>query len=103
MVSDDLEFRGGADCVFTGDYNSSQNLDPSQEQDAYVKTNIRLSIADVVGGWEVALLGKNITDETVISYSNDTPLSSNIFGSIGHYGFVEAPRSFAIQGTYRWY
>lgn len=103
MVSDDLEFRGGADFVFTGDYNSSQNLDPSQEQDAYVKTNIRLSIADVVGGWEVALLGKNITDETVISYSNDTPLSSNIFGSIGHYGFVEAPRSFAIQGTYRWY
>lgn len=103
MVSNDLEFRGGADFVFTGDYNSSQNLDPSQEQDAYVKTNIRLSLADVVAGWEVALLGKNITDETVISYSNDTPLSSNIFGSIGHYGFVEAPRTIAIQGTYRWY
>lgn len=103
MVSNDLEFRGGADFVFTGDYNSSQNLDPSQEQDAYVKTNIRLSLADVVAGWEVALLGKNITDETVISYSNDTPLSSNIFGSIGHYGFVEPPRTIAIQGTYRWY
>ena len=103
MVSDDLEFRGGADIVFTGAYNSSQNLDPSQEQDAYQKLNLRMALSNVEQGWDVALLVKNATDETVISYSNDTPLASNIFGSIGHYGFIEAPRSFALQGTYRWY
>lgn len=103
MLTSDIEFRGGADFVFTGDYNSSQNLDPSQEQDAYVKTNLRLGLSDVSAGWEVALLAKNLTDETVISYSNDTPLANSTFGSIGHYGFVEQPRSFAIQGTYRWY
>ena len=103
MLTSDIEFRGGADFVFTGDYNSSQNLDPSQEQDAYVKTNLRLGLSDVSAGWEVALLAKNLTDETVISYSNDTPLANSIFGSTGHYGFVEPPRSFAIQGTYRWY
>jgi iron complex outermembrane receptor protein len=103
MLTSDIEFRGGADFVFTGDYNSSQNLDPSQEQDGYVKTNLRLGLSDVSAGWEVALLAKNLTDETVISYSNDTPLSSNIFGAVSHYGFVEPPRSFAIQGTYRWY
>jgi iron complex outermembrane receptor protein len=99
----DLELRSAADFVFTGDYNSSQNLDPSQQQDAYVKTNLRVSLADPGKGWEVAALVKNLTDETVISYSNDTPLSSNIFGSIGHYGFIEQPRTIAIQGTYRWY
>ncbi len=103
MVSSDLEFRGITDFVFTGDYNSSQNLDPSQEQDGYVKVNLRLSLADVAAGWEVALLAKNLTDETVVSYSNDTPLANSIFESIGHYGFIEPPRSFAIQGTYRWY
>ncbi|WP_372864303.1 TonB-dependent receptor [Spongiibacter sp.] len=103
MVTSDIEFRGGLDVVFTGAYNSSQNLDPSQEQDAYQKFNARLGLSDVSAGWEVALLAKNLTDETVISYSNDTPLASNIFGSVSHYGFVEAPRSFAIQGTYRWY
>ena len=75
----------------------------SQEQQGYVKTNLRVSLSDPLKGWEVAALVKNLTDETIISYSNDTPLSSNIFGSIGHYGFVEAPRTFAIQGTYRWY
>ncbi|CAA0120253.1 Colicin I receptor [Zhongshania aliphaticivorans] len=103
MVSKDLEFRGGADFVFTGAYNSSQNLDPSQEQDAYVKTNVRLSLSDVAKGWEAAFLVKNLTDETIISYSNDTPLSSSIFGSTGHYGFIEAPRTYALQATYRWY
>lgn len=102
-VWEDLELRSAADFVFTGDYNSSQNLDPSQEQQGYVKTNLRVSLSDPLKGWEVAALVKNLTDETIISYSNDTPLSSNIFGSIGHYGFVEAPRTFAIQGTYRWY
>ena len=103
MLTSDLEFRGITDFVFTGDYNSSQNLDPSQEQDGYVKVNMRLSLADVAAGWEVALLAKNLTDETVVSYSNDTPLANSIFGSTGHYGFIEPPRSFAIQGTYRWY
>ena len=103
MVNKDIEFRGGVYFVFTGSYNSSQNLDPSQEQDAYVKSNVRLSLGDVTKGWEAAFLVKNLTDETVISYSNDTPLSSSIFGSTGHYGFIETPRTYAIQATYRWY
>jgi outer membrane receptor protein involved in Fe transport len=103
MVSKDLEFRGGADFVFTGDYNSSQNLDPSQQQDAYIKANLRFSLADVTAGWDVAFLVKNATDETTISYSNDTPLSNSTFGSIGHYGFIDAPRTIALQATYRWY
>lgn len=103
QISDSMEFRGGADFVFTGDYNSSQNLDPSQQQDAYVKSNLRISLSHAEQGWDIALLAKNITDEQVISYSNDTPLSSNIFGSIGHYGFIERPRSVALQMAYRWY
>ncbi|WP_269619085.1 TonB-dependent receptor [Zhongshania sp. BJYM1] len=103
MVSKDIEFRGGADFVFTGAYNSSQNLDPSQEQDAYIKANLRLSLADVAAGWDAAILVKNLTDETTISYSNDTPLSNSTFSSIGHYGFIDAPRTTALQVTYRWY
>jgi iron complex outermembrane receptor protein len=103
MVSKDIEFRGGADFVFTGAFNSSQNLDPSQEQDAYVKANLRFSLADVAMGWEAALLVKNATDETVVSYSNDTPLANSTFGSIGHYGFIDLPRTVALTATYRWY
>ncbi|MDF1693389.1 MAG: TonB-dependent receptor [Zhongshania sp.] len=99
---DAMELRAGTDFVFTDSYNSSQNLDPSQEQDAYVKVNARLAIADVKSGWELALVGKNLTDENVISYSNDVPLANSSFGSIGHYAFIERPRSVAVQASYRW-
>ncbi len=99
---DAMEFRAATDFVFTDDYNSSQNLDPSQEQDAYVKVNMRLAIADLNEGWEVALVGKNLTDEEVVSYSNDTPLANSSFGSVNHYAFVERPRSLALQASLRW-
>ncbi|CAA0079791.1 TonB-dependent receptor [Zhongshania aliphaticivorans] len=99
---DAMEFRAGTDFTFTDDYNSSQNLDPSQEQDGYVEVNMRLAIADVKSGWEVALIGKNLTDEDVVSYSNDVPLANSSFGSIGHYAFIERPRSVAVQVAYRW-
>lgn len=99
---DAMEFRAGTDFTFTDDYNSSQNLDPSQEQDGYVKVNMRVAVSDLNAGWEVALIGKNLTDEDVISYSNDTPLANSTFQSIGHYAFVERPRSVAVQVAYRW-
>jgi iron complex outermembrane recepter protein len=99
---DAMEFRAGTDFTFTDDYNSSQNLDPSQEQDGYVEMNIRIAVADVKSGWEVAVVGKNVTDEDVISYSNDVPLANSSFGSIGHYAFIERPRSVAVQVAYRW-
>ena len=37
MVNDALEFRGNLDFVFTDDYNPTQNLDPTQVQDGFVK------------------------------------------------------------------
>ena len=51
--------------------------------------------------WEIALVGKNLTDEDIITYTNDTPLSANLVQSVGFYGFVEPPRAFTVQGTYR--
>ncbi|MBW2939354.1 TonB-dependent receptor [Zhongshania aquimaris] len=99
---DAMEFRAATDFTFTDDYNSSQNLDPSQEQDGYVEVNMRLAVADVKSGWEVAIVGKNLTDEDVVSYSNDVPLANSSFGSIGHYAFIERPRSVAVQVAYRW-
>lgn len=99
---DAMEFRAATDFVFTDDYNSSQNLDPSQEQDGYVKVNMRLALADVKDGWELALVGKNLTDEEVVSYSNDTPLANSSFGSTNHYAFIERPRSIAVQASLRW-
>ncbi len=90
------------DAIFTDDYNPSQNLDPVVDQDGYVKWNARIGIGALDKSWDVALVGKNLSNETIITYANDTPTSYTIFGSKGHYAFLEAPRSIALQANYHW-
>ena len=100
-VSDNLELRTSVDLVFTDDYNPSQNVDPNIEQDGYEKINARVALVSTEGDWEVALIGKNLTDEETYSYANDTPLSANLTQSVGYYTLVDPGRTVALQGTYR--
>lgn len=100
-LGNELVFNGVLDSVFTTDYNPSQNVDPAIEQDGYVKWNLRLALSSVDDSWEIALLGKNLTDEEIITYTNDVPLSANLSQNVGFYGFVESPRTVAVQGVYR--
>ena len=97
----ELEFRGSLDMVFTGDYNPSQNLDPRTVQDAYIEYNARLALSNVAQGWEVALVGKNLTDEEIRTYQNDTPLANSIFEAPSYYAFLKRPRSVALSLNYR--
>ena len=97
---DSLLFRGSLDMIFSDDYNPAQNLDSKVQQDAYQKFNMRLAISDIDGTWEVALLGRNITDEEILSYANDVPLSTSQFGSASYYGIFERPASWALQAKY---
>lgn len=90
------------DVVFSDDYNPSSNVDPRVEQPGFTKLNGRIGIGAIDQRWEVSLVGKNLTDETVIVYAADTPLSKTIFGATTFTGFVEAPRSVALQMSYRW-
>ncbi len=100
-ITSEIEFRGGLDLVFTGDYNPTQNLDPRVEQEAYVEYNARLALSNVAQGWEVALVGKNLTDETIRTYQNDTPLANSIFDAPSYYAFMKRPRSVALSLNYR--
>jgi outer membrane receptor protein involved in Fe transport len=49
--------------------------------------------------WEVALVGRNLTDKTTVSYAGDTPLSQRLFNARSYYGFVDAPRSIAVEAA----
>ena len=96
-----LLFRSTLDVLFTDAYEPSQNLDSRVQQDAYAMLNLRLAIGDPDGRWEVALLGRNLTDEEIVTYANDTPLAFSQFGSPSYYGFVARPRTFAVQASMR--
>lgn len=96
-----LEGRATVDLLYSDEYFPSQNLDPSTLQDSYWKVNARLALSSIDGKWEVALLGRNLTDEDVVTYSNPVPLSQSAFGVLSHFGVVEQPRNFALQASYR--
>lgn len=100
-LADRWLFNGGLTVLFSDEYSPAQNLDPVVQQDAYQKVNMRLAVGDIDGVWEVALLAKNIFDEEIITYANDVPLSTSQFGSSTYYGFVERPRSVALQFRYQ--
>jgi outer membrane receptor protein involved in Fe transport len=100
-VSPALGIGLGLDFVFTDNYNPSSNLDPRVEQDGFIKVNGRIGIGAIDKHWELALIGKNLTDEVIIVYAADTPLSKTVFGATSHTGFLEPPRSVALQFTYR--
>ncbi|CAA0080727.1 TonB-dependent receptor [Zhongshania aliphaticivorans] len=100
-ISPTMGIGMGLDFVFTDNYNPSSNLDPRVEQDGFIKVNGRIGIGPIDKQWELALVGKNLTDKVVVVYAADTPLSKTIFGATSHTGFIEPPRSIAMQFTYR--
>lgn len=100
-LTESLELNSVLDIIYSSEYNPSQNLDPAVEEDGYTKLNLRFSLSDIDDTWELSVLGKNLTDEEIVTYANDTPLSATLTESIGYYGFLEAPRTIAIQGTFR--
>jgi outer membrane receptor protein involved in Fe transport len=100
-IGDRLLLTTTADLVYSDDYLTSLTLDPATTRDSFTKINARIALGSAENHWELALVGRNLTDETTISYSGDTPLASRLFRARSYYGFVDSPRSIAIEGTVR--
>lgn len=89
-----FNLRATVDVSFKDKQFVEATLNPDMEQDAYTKVNARLALE--AEQWSVALVGKNLTDEDVVSFAADTPLS-NVLGAPSYSGYVERPRTVAIQ------
>lgn len=66
-------------------------------QDGYSKFNARIAIGNQDDTWEIAVVGKNLTDKFTRSFANDTPLTAGTFQTL-----LDRPRSIAVQGRYNW-
>ena len=97
----DLELRTSVDVFHTGEYEASATFDPALVQDAYTTFNLRLGVGPQSGTWEVALLGKNLSDERILTFGGDTPLAGSTFGAKSNYAFFTRGRTLTLQGTLR--
>jgi len=98
-ISDTLIFSALVDVFYTDDYDASATFDPALVQDSYSMINARVGIGADTGKWQVALLGKNLSDEKVLSFGGDTPLAGSTFGAKSNYAFYNPGRTLTVQAS----
>ena len=96
-VGDTLEARAVLNINYSDGYATAGDLDEDYAwQDSFTKYDVRLSLGGIDGMWDVALIGKNLSDEYTSGNNNDEPLvPGNGFAS------TDRLRSYAVQATYR--
>jgi len=100
-IGSNLEIRTMLDLFFTDDYHASATFDPALVQESYTMTNARISIGDQDGRWQISVLGKNLSDEKILTFGGDAPLSGTSFFAKSNYAFYNPGRTIALQGLVR--
>ncbi len=96
----DYEISNVTDVFFTTEYNASNVFDPNLVQEGYVNLNSRVSFGPADDTWQLALLGKNLTDEKALQFAGNTPLAGNSFGAQSNYGFFNQGRQLWLQAQF---
>ncbi len=78
--------------VHSDGFYLEQDLDRAEYQPAFQKLNLRLGWRSPGAAWEMALLGRNLTDELTRHHGSDVPLLAG-----AHYSMTDRPRSVALQ------
>lgn len=69
------------------------DMNPLNSQAAFIKYDARLAVGREDGQWELALVGRNLTNKVTTSQGFSTPA----FGGDSHNAMVSAPRTVTVQ------
>jgi iron complex outermembrane recepter protein len=100
-LGQNLQLATTLETVYSGAYYPQATLDPATRQDSFFKYNARIALSSQQGNWELALLGRNLSNEVVTGYAADIPLAARTFGAPSYGSFVAPPRSVAVQATFK--
>ncbi len=102
-VTTNMKVAFNVNADFSSSYIAAANLDPRTHQDGYVKLGARLALAQVDDRWEVALIGRNLTNQRILQTASSMPLATTITRNAGnaYNGIVDRPRTIAVQLTGR--
>jgi iron complex outermembrane receptor protein len=70
----DYKLRLGAEIEYSDSYFAASDLDAALIQPSFTRFNASASFGPADGGWEIGLVGRNLSNERIFSYGNDTPL-----------------------------
>jgi len=97
-IGESLELHSNLNLNYIDEQYLAQDLDEQTLEDSHVTVNARIALGGIDGNWELALVGKNLTNEEIRSYSNDIPLMSGAF-----YTYMAPPRTIALQFSLSYY
>jgi len=92
-----LELSAGVDMNYSDDYYSALDLDPYTKHDDYTLWDARIGLSGDNDTWTVAVIGRNLTDETTWVWKNDIAPTA----SFSYFAVPQQGRSVAVQGRYR--
>jgi iron complex outermembrane recepter protein len=99
-----IEF--GGDAQYSSSFLTDSTLDPRSRQAAFWKFNARVALAAENESWNLALIGKNLTNKLTVTSSNGAAFTGSGTGTPGAVlqdliGVVANPRTIGLQLTMR--
>lgn len=106
-VTDSMKLMVGGDANYTGSFISMPEHDPRSVQSSAWRLNATIGVRSSNDGWELALIGKNFTNEQRIVSAFAFPLSGGTAGLVAPglgadlAGSLSEPRTVMLQLTLR--
>lgn len=94
-LANDFLLTVAADVNFSDEFFVMADLDPNLVQDAFAKLDMRVSLQPMDGPWELALVGRNLTDEKTFHFGNDVPLFNG-----SYFKNYDRTRTLVVQARY---
>lgn len=94
-----LTLTPSAGVEYVGKHFVDTELAPNGRNDAYALLNAGLVLADADGSWELALVGRNLTDETHMEFFNESGQLDPYGG--GAFAFPNVGRTVSLNARYR--
>ncbi len=94
-----VEFVSFIDLQYVAEQKTHVNHDPIGDINAYTLIGARIGLE--AERWAVALVGKNLKDEKIVTYSGNAPLSDSTFGTNTHYAFIKEGRTVGLEAKFK--
>lgn len=106
-IGNGLTLGLAADARYNGSYLASGFGNPYSHQDSYVNLDASVRVGSEDGRWEVALLGKNLTNRFYVTGVVDGPSTGSASGGVtgtpaDQLGFATLPRTVQLQLSWRY-
>lgn len=98
-VGESMKFTANINVDYSSRFRAGNVLDPITEQAPYAKLGARIGLGAIDGQWEIAVVGRNLTNRRIVLTAGQLPLSTTLTSNTGvaYTGIFDRTRNIAVQ------